>query len=43
MPPLTTLALPVEVQVQRNGGACWQADFATARVATSSVVSARVK
>jgi uncharacterized delta-60 repeat protein len=40
LPSLSTLALPVRVQLQRTGGACWDVTYATAKTSTSATFSA---
>ena len=35
LPSIGTLAVPVRVQLQRTGGACWDVTFATAKVAAA--------
>jgi hypothetical protein len=41
LPALGTLALPVRVQLQRSGGACWEATHATPRVSTPETFQAK--
>jgi len=43
MPPLGSLELPVRVQIQRTGAACWEATFDTLRLSTSDMFKAVVK
>jgi uncharacterized delta-60 repeat protein len=40
LPSLATLALPVRVQLQRSGGACWDVTYATAKTATFGTFAA---
>jgi uncharacterized delta-60 repeat protein len=41
LPGLGTLGLPVRVQLQRAGGACWESTHTTARVSTPEVFQAK--
>jgi uncharacterized delta-60 repeat protein len=40
LPSLGTLSLPVRVQLQRTGGACWDVTYATAKTATPATFTA---
>jgi uncharacterized delta-60 repeat protein len=40
LPPLGSLSLPVRVQLQRTGGACWDVTYATAQTATAATFAA---
>ena len=42
MPSLSSLALPVRVQLQRSGTACWDVTYATPRTSTQTTFDARV-
>jgi uncharacterized delta-60 repeat protein len=40
LPSLGSLSLPVRVQLQRTGGACWDVTYATAKTATAATFAA---
>jgi cysteine-rich repeat protein len=43
LPSLASLTLPIRVQLQRSGGACWDVTYATASTATPSTFAASAR